>query len=159
MTLPASGPITIGMVAAELGISLPLSLGDPRVRALAGGPSGPISLGQLRGKSTYTPMTVTANGASNSVNSAGGAGTIQAFPSVAVSGGSGGKSYAWEVVSSTNSPVVNGLNTASPQVSKSYAQNANGSASARMRCAVTDATGATVLSNTVDVTLEWQGDV
>lgn len=56
MTLPASGPITLGQVAAELGIGLPLSLGDPRVRALAGVPSGPISLGQLRGKSAYTAM-------------------------------------------------------------------------------------------------------
>lgn len=52
MTLPTTGPISIAMVAAELGISSAgLSLGDARVRALAGKPTGPISLGDLRGKS------------------------------------------------------------------------------------------------------------
>jgi hypothetical protein len=50
MTTP-TGNITLGNVAAELGIGLPLTIGDGRCRALAGVPSGPITLGQLRGKS------------------------------------------------------------------------------------------------------------
>lgn len=51
MTLPTTGPISISMVAAELGISSAgLSLGDARVRALAGKPTGPISFSDLRGK-------------------------------------------------------------------------------------------------------------
>lgn len=60
MTLPASGAITLTMVAAELSIALPLQLGDSRVRALAVKPSGEISLGDLRGKSAYTPPTITS---------------------------------------------------------------------------------------------------
>lgn len=51
MALPTTGAITLGQVAAELNIALPLTLGDSRVRALAGKPSGAISLGDLRGKS------------------------------------------------------------------------------------------------------------
>lgn len=51
MTLQSVRPISIGNVATELGIGLPLSLGDSRVRTLAGVPSGAISLGQLLGKS------------------------------------------------------------------------------------------------------------
>jgi len=50
MTTP-TGNITLGNVATELGIGLPLTIGDARCRALAGVPSGPITLGQLRGKS------------------------------------------------------------------------------------------------------------
>lgn len=52
MALPSSPPITMAQVAAELGISLPLSLGDSRVRALAGKPSGDISMLDLLGKSS-----------------------------------------------------------------------------------------------------------
>lgn len=58
MTLPM-GDISVGMVATEIGASLPLNLGDSRVRALAGVASGPISLGQLRGK-TYFQASLSA---------------------------------------------------------------------------------------------------
>lgn len=61
--IPLTGPITIGTVAAELSISLPLSLGDSRVRALAEKPTGPISLGDVRGKSAYTPPTIVCEAA------------------------------------------------------------------------------------------------
>ncbi len=59
MALP-TGDITMGQVAAELGIALPLALGDSRVRALAGIPSGDITLGSLRSKSAYTLPEVAA---------------------------------------------------------------------------------------------------
>lgn len=53
MTLPSTGPISMSQVATELGISATgLSLNDSRVRALAGKPSGTISMSDLRGKST-----------------------------------------------------------------------------------------------------------
>lgn len=51
MALPSSLPISMSQVAAELGVALPLSLTDSRVRALAGVASGPISLSNLVGKS------------------------------------------------------------------------------------------------------------
>lgn len=59
MALPTTGPITMTMVADELGISpTGLSLGDPRVRELAGKPTGPIGLSDLRGKSSGPPPPV-----------------------------------------------------------------------------------------------------
>lgn len=52
MTLPATGPISMSMVAAELGISATgLSLNDSSVRNLASKPSGIISMSDLYGKS------------------------------------------------------------------------------------------------------------
>lgn len=59
MTLP-NQPVdmTMTMVAAEIGATPPLSLGDSRVRTLAGKPSGPIRMSDLRGKSAYTPPSI-----------------------------------------------------------------------------------------------------
>ena len=60
MALPSSGPITMAMVAAELGISAAgLSLDDSRVRQLAGKPSGTISFSDLLGKSSVVAPTIT----------------------------------------------------------------------------------------------------
>lgn len=52
MPLPSTGAINLGQVNVELskGATVPISLGDTAVRALAGKPSGPVSLGDLRGK-------------------------------------------------------------------------------------------------------------
>lgn len=61
MTTP-TGDITLGNVATELGVGLPLTLGDSRVRSLAGVSSGPITLGQCRGKSLYVAPTNPAAG-------------------------------------------------------------------------------------------------
>lgn len=57
MTLPASGAISMAQVLAELQIAAPtragpLSLNDADVRALAGVPSGAISMSDLYGKSS-----------------------------------------------------------------------------------------------------------
>lgn len=57
MTLPASGAMSLSMIAAELGIAATgLSLNDSRVRQLAGKPTGAISLADFYGK-TVTPFT------------------------------------------------------------------------------------------------------
>jgi hypothetical protein len=50
MTLQSTPPISIGNVATELGLSLPLSLGHAWVIALAGKSALPVSLGDLLGK-------------------------------------------------------------------------------------------------------------
>ena len=56
MPFPATGAITLAMIATELGISQTgLSLNDSRVRALAGKASGAIALSDLRGKSNGPP--------------------------------------------------------------------------------------------------------
>lgn len=67
MTLPATGPISMSQVATELGISATgLSLNDSRVRALAGKPSGAISMADLRGKSAVIREPATGDNYSTS---------------------------------------------------------------------------------------------
>ena len=69
MTLPASGPITMNQVNVELGNSgtTSISLGQSTVRALAGIPSGAISLDSLHGKSNYKYGTPTGSAGSGYV--------------------------------------------------------------------------------------------
>ena len=56
MTLPASGPISMSQVNTELGLAATttISLNQANVRALAGVPSGAISMSNLYGKSNIT---------------------------------------------------------------------------------------------------------
>lgn len=158
MTLPTSGPISLGMVAAELGIPLPLSLGDPRVRALAGKPSGPISLGDLRGKSAVPPFSLIGNSASNSANTQFSNGTVSCSPSVTSNGGSGTVSYSWVVLSNPNNATVNLGSGPSVIVSKSYLRNENGYAQVQLRCTATDQTGQQRTADVVGI-LEWDGNL
>lgn len=51
MTLPATGPISLGAIRTELGASGPISLGSPAVRTLLGLGSGTISMNAGHGKS------------------------------------------------------------------------------------------------------------
>lgn len=44
MTLPSSGSITLAQIAAELGQPLPIDLNSPSVRALAGKPTGLVTM-------------------------------------------------------------------------------------------------------------------
>lgn len=155
MTLPTSGPISIGMVAQELGITLPLSLGDSRVRTLAGKPSGPISLGDLRGKSAATSMTVTAAAVGEVKNSAAAAGTANGTATATVTGGAGTKRYQWVVLSNPGGATVSGLTSQQMGASKAYARFATGSANVQVRCDVTDDVG-TVSSNVVTIPLSWE---
>lgn len=50
MTLPASFPLAMSQVANELGLSLPLSMSNPWVIALAGKSALPVSFSNLLGK-------------------------------------------------------------------------------------------------------------
>jgi len=154
MTLPTSGPISLSMVAAELGIARPLSLGDSRVRVLAGVPSGPISLGQLRGKSAAGPFTVTAMDAYASADTQFGSGTVSCSPAVYAAGGVDPKTYAWSTLSNPRGVTVILGTGSSVTVRFTYTTNATGSATVTLRCTVTDGAGT---QRTVDVTgfLEW----
>ena len=53
MTLPAGFPISMSQVAAELGLSLPLSIEHPWVLKLAQKSAAPLSLSNLLGKSAH----------------------------------------------------------------------------------------------------------
>lgn len=158
MTLPTSGVITLGMVASELGIGLPLSLGDPRVRALAGVPSGQISLGQLRGKSAVGPLTLTGMNAYNSADTQLGGGTVSCNPSVYSAGGVEPKTYAWSVLSNPRPLAVSLTSGTSVTAQFTYTKNATGSGEVTLRCTVTDGAGT---QRTADVTgtLEWSGNL
>lgn len=60
MTLPSTGAITMQMVKNEIGIGAGvLTLGDSRVRTLAGRPTGSISMSHLRGKAWKRLQNVT----------------------------------------------------------------------------------------------------
>ena len=100
MALP-TGDITLGDVAVELGIALPLTLGDSGVRTLAGKPSGDITLGDLRGKSAYIApslsTTDTAEGytfADNGVLE-----SASASATITVTGGEAPFSWTWTRIS------------------------------------------------------------
>ena len=155
MTLPASGAISIGMVAAELGIGLPLSLGDSRVRTLAGVPSGPISLGNLYGKSAYTPMTINAFDDSQNFDSAGAGGTASCSPGVTVTGGTGGYTYAWSFTSNPGGNTLTAATSADCIVSHAYGPNTSSGSTSVLQCAVTDNTGHTVVRGGIMATLNW----
>ena len=158
MTLPTSGPISIGMVAAELGIGLPLSLGDPRVRALAGVRSGPISLGQLRGKSAVAPLTVAAANSYGSADTQFGPGVVSCNPGVSVAGGTDPKTFAWSILSNPRPVTVNLSSGPAVTAQFAYTKNAAGSAEVMLRCTVTDGAGT---QRSVDVigALEWGGNL
>lgn len=67
MTIKSSGPISIADIAAELRISAEwLSLGDSRVRALLGHPTGAVYMSSAYGKSSGSTFTLTPVGSRGS---------------------------------------------------------------------------------------------
>ena len=57
MTLPVSGSLSFNQIRSELGLGGALSLNDTAVRALAGKPSGIISVSDLFGKSALPHLS------------------------------------------------------------------------------------------------------
>ena len=160
MTLPASGPITLGQVAVELGTGLPLTLGDSRVRTLVGVSSGPISLGQLRGKSAYTPMTLTVvSGSGGPASSDNSGGTVSAQATVSVTGGTGGYTVAWTVTSNPSSCTIGPLNGLAVTAAKTFVRYSNGEANVTFSLVVTDNTGHIVTASGVEINLYWGSSV
>lgn len=162
MTLPASGTITLGQVAAELGIGLPLELGDSRVRALAGVPSGPISLSNLYGKTAgggsppaSSPLTVQTQDGQGFADSSGSSGTVQCFVSATVTGGTGAITHLWEFTSNPGQFTLTNSNSATARVSKAYTRYSGGAATAELRYTARDSTGAQVVAQPVAAALEW----
>lgn len=160
MTLPASGTISLTDVMNEIrlvnpGRAYPISLGDSDVRALAGVPSGAISLSNLYGKSSYIPMNVIGNNDAQSASSAGSGGTVTCHPSVSVTNGSGGYTYAWSFTSNPNSCSLGASTSAACNVSHSFTLNSNGSTSATLQCVVTDNTGHIVTASGITANLDW----
>lgn len=160
MTLPASGVITLTQVMNELrvvnpGRAYPISLGDADVRSLAGVPSGAISLTNLYGKSSYVALSATSSNDSQSFFSGSGAGVAICSPSVSVTGGTLPYTYLWSFTSNPNGCSLGGSTSATCNVSKAFAFNSNGSASAVLQCVITDNIGATVTKTGITAALDW----
>lgn len=157
------GSISLGDVLTELRTAdanrgYPISLGDADVRALAGKPSGDISLTDLYGKSAVATLTVTGNNDSGYASSVNSAGSVQAYPSVNIAGGSGTKTIQWSVLSSTASVELLNPNNAQCTVRRSYTKNSTFTAIVYLRCVVSDSTGSVTVDNIVaDLNVEGGG--
>lgn len=153
MTLP-TGTIDMNQIAVELGITnVGINLNDSRVRALAGVGSGTISMSNLQGKSSYTPMyNYGAVGTNDNVEGTGyNNSTFNAYPyATGPSGGSGGYTYNW-VLTAGNAPLASStLNSKTPQMN--YTIGKFGTAyNSTFRCDITDSTGHVVSVNGISV--------
>lgn len=153
MTLPATGNISLGMVGAELGIAMPLSLGDSRVRTLAGKPSGAISLTDLRGKTAanYVPPTIQCEEIADAQQFAfsGQTATVSVSPAFSIIGGEAPFNVSWTRLSGTSQITVTGGATPTFQATA----QAYFSLTATFRATVTDNRSNQVQSPVVNVTL------
>lgn len=161
MTLPTSGAISTDAILAELQAAnpsraLPLSLTDSDVLSLAGKSAGPLSIpGDLYGKSSYVPLSVVGHNDSGTDFTGSAAGTVSCAPSVTVSGGSGGTTYAWSFTSNPNNCTLSNATSATCTVSHAYAINSTGNASAVLQCVVSDNTSHSTTAGGISATLDW----
>lgn len=159
MTIRSTPPISLSDVMDELRTAnpnrqFPLALGDADVRALAGISSGPISLGNLYGKSSYIPMTGQGISDASTSNSSFSGGIVACYPGVQVNGGKDPKTFSWSITSGTGAT----LSSATSQyctVSRNYTKNANGAVSLVLSCVITDAAGQSITVSNVLAELEW----
>ncbi|WP_156398052.1 hypothetical protein [Duganella sp. Root336D2] len=156
MTTP-TGTIRLSDVNAELGRprNQRISLNDAAVRALAQRPSGWVNMGSLRGKSSYTAMTVTPQDDYQSYMSTS-SGTAIARPAVSVSGGSGGYSYTWSFTNNPQGAALANANFSQCSVSKNFNRYSYGSFSATLQCVVQDNTGHTVTVGNINCGADWE---
>jgi len=102
MTLP-TGTISMSQVNVELGLSPTalISLNDSAVRALAGVPSGAISMSDLWGKSSFSISGGTGSVSGSDTRLGAGSKTVTTSSAFAgtVAGGTAPYTYLWEYVS------------------------------------------------------------
>lgn len=157
MTLPNQPTnMTMTMVAAEIGATPPLSLGDSRVRTLAGKPTGAVSMSDLRGKSAYTPPTAFIAGplARHEFAQPGETVECSVAGSLTITNGEAPFNVSWARTSGNASVSVNG--TLSPLFSTSG--TANYIRTADFQATVTDNRGSTTTAS-VSVTLSGGNNI
>jgi hypothetical protein len=158
MTITATAPVSLADVLAELrvvnpGRSLPISLGDADVRNLAGIASGPIALGDLKGKTSYIAMSGSMDDVDMSaianppVNI-----NVDHAVSITIAGGLAPFTYAWSHVSGPGT--VDAVNAASSVAHMPVAHGSSpGAVSVQtVQCTVTDAM-ANIFTRQCSVTL------
>ena len=167
MTTPTVPPISLSHVLTELrttnpGRALPISLGDADVRALAGVPTGPISLTNLLGKSAYVPPAPTLSATGNNdyqyFDVTGGPGTLSCSPSVTVSNAAGPLSFTWTFLSNPRGMVLNNAGSQTCDVTIDYAKFSSGSATAYLRCVVSDTSTSVTIDNII-AQIQWNNTV
>lgn len=158
MTTP-TGQIAASDINVELGraSNASFNLNDPVVRALAaaGGSGTRNEMNWLRGKSSYTPMTLTGHDDYATGTTYGGtATTVSCYPSVTVAGGAGPFTYSWIFV--TGSFSMSGADTYRPRVYTSVKYSLY--ADAELQVTVTDSKGNSVTIRGIWVTFEVYQD-
>lgn len=154
MTLP-TGTITMDQVRIELGIAqagVNLNLASIRTLASVGGSGTSISMSQLRGKSAYTPMTVSGNDDAITDYSTGTAYTHYLYPSVNVSGGSGGYTFAWSFIAQNGASIIGSTTSQSINVGHSVSKFGY-TGSCTLQCVITDNTAHSV--TVPNITCTW----
>lgn len=154
MTLPTSAPISLDQVATELGLGLPISLGDTAVRNLAGISSGAISMISLLGKSAS--IVVTGNSAAASYTQSSSNYTATQSVSVTPSGGSGGYTYAWSLTDAQGCTLgaTNGQScSVSHQIPRTITDP--GSAIGTLQCVVSDGSGHSTTATGITCDFTW----
>ena len=160
MTITSTAPITLTDVMNELrivnpGRAYPIALGDADVRALAGIASGPISLGDLKGKTSYIAPSGVGVNASASFTSGLGAGTASCNPSVTPSGTGTPFTYAWSFTSNPNGCTLGSAASQTCSVSKAFGFNTSGTANATLQVVITDTSAATATVGGITAHLDW----
>jgi len=165
VTLPTAGAISLTLVMNELRIAnssraYPISLGDSDVRALAGKPSGAISLSDLYGKSAASPvqpMTLYPNATHTDYGNITQNGQgIAILLTLEVTGGARPLTYSWTNISSTNGMTrVSGTDGSQLAFERTVNAGTSGTASAQGQCTVTDANGVTASTNLLTGTATW----
>lgn len=156
MTLPTTGPLAMSQVASELGLSIQgISLNVAQVRTLAGVASGAVSMANLRGKSAYTPMTVTGVDASQDLGNTGANGTAHISPSVTVANGSGGYTYQWAITSQDGGWTLASANSNPCDMQHGYNRFGAGTFQAILQCTVTDNTGHQVTASNIHASFSY----
>lgn len=160
MTLPTTGPISLGDVNVELGraSTAAINLGETAVRTLAGVPSGPISLSDLRGKSNNP---VIASSSPTGIDAEIDTGDIHLTPRTqgygltgSASGGTSPYTYNWSFVSrsapdSFTSALAGSDNSILNLTTQTYTHGSFQTYNEIWRLTVTDNVGQT---GTVDIT-------
>lgn len=155
MLPPVGNPISLSQVNTELGYAAnaQISMGNTPVRNLAGVGGGAVDMNSLHGKSSYTQMTAVGNG--DYYDSAGGTGVnayqYSASPYIStLTGGSGGYTFNWVLVSGSVPIGTANLNTANPAMRYNIGKFGS-SYFSTYRCDISDNTGHTISVNNITI--------